>query len=71
MPEVVGDLSPCLDPLDEQAWFEAIKLWIEQPAARARFEAAIRNRFRPTTWQEAAEGFFRLLDIELQMLKPE
>jgi glycosyltransferase involved in cell wall biosynthesis len=65
LPEVIGDLSPCLDPLDEQAWFEAIKLWIEQPMARARFEIAIRDRFRPTTWQEAAEGFFRLLDTEL------
>ena len=65
LPEVIGDLSPCLDPLDEQAWFEAIKLWIEQPAVRARFEAAIRDRFQPTTWQEAAEGFFALVDTEL------
>ena len=65
MPEVVGDFSPCLDPQDEQAWFEMLKLWIAQPAAREHFEAKIRGHFRPTTWPEAAKGFFRLLDAEL------
>ena len=67
LPEMIGDFSPCLDPLDEQTWYDAIKLWIEQPAARAPFEAAIRDRFRPTTWQKAAEDFFRMLDTELQV----
>jgi len=71
LPEVIGDLSPCLDPLDEQTWYDAIKLWIEKPAARARFEAAIHDRFRATTWPEAAEGFFRLLDTELNTSPPE
>jgi glycosyltransferase involved in cell wall biosynthesis len=66
LPEVVGDLSPCLDPFDEQAWFETIKLWIEQPAARLPFEAAIRELFRPIKWQEAAQEFFHLLDAELE-----
>ena len=65
LPEVVGDFSPCLDPHDEQAWFETLKLWIAQPAAREHFEAKIRGHFRPTTWPEAARGFFRLLDAEL------
>ena len=67
LPEVIGDLSPCLDPHDEQAWYDAIKAWIEQPAARAQYEAAIRERFRPIPWKEAAEEFFRLLDTELSV----
>jgi len=65
LPELIGDLSPCLDPLDDQAWYEMIKLWIQEPAARMPFEVAIREQFRPIAWQDAAYGFFRLVDTEL------
>jgi len=66
LPEIVGDLSPCLDPLDEQAWYETLKCWIIDPAARAGYEQAIRERFRHPTWPEAAEAFFRVIDEELR-----
>ncbi len=35
LPETVGDLSPCLDPQDEQAWYETLKCWTIDPATRA------------------------------------
>ena len=66
LPELVGDFSPCLDARDEQAWYEMMKLWIEHPSARAPFEAAIRERYQPTTWPEAVEDFFRVIDRELR-----
>jgi glycosyltransferase involved in cell wall biosynthesis len=60
--EVVGAFSPCLDPRDENAWFEAIGAWIADPAARAPYEAALRERFSHPTWQQAAAEFFGILD---------
>jgi len=59
-------LSICLDPLNEQAWYETLKYWIIDPAARAGYEQAIRERFRHPTWPEAAEAFFRVIDEELR-----
>ena len=66
LPETVGDLSPCLDPQDEQAWYETLKCWIIEPAARAGYEGAIRERFRHPTWPQASEAFFRVIDDELR-----
>ena len=63
--EVVGEFSPCLDPRDEDAWFEALRQWIRDPAAREPYETAIRERFSQPSWGEAAEGFFRILADEL------
>jgi glycosyltransferase involved in cell wall biosynthesis len=51
-------LSPCLDPNDEQAWYDTMRQWIESPQARAPYEQEIRARFRHPTWSEAAAGFF-------------
>jgi glycosyltransferase involved in cell wall biosynthesis len=62
--EVTGDLSPTLDPRDADAWFELMRRWIENPAERAPYETAIRERFRHPSWQEAASIFFRTLDEE-------
>jgi glycosyltransferase involved in cell wall biosynthesis len=62
LPEVVDGLSPCLDPLDEDAWFETMRLWITDPAIRAPYEAAIRERFSHPTWPDAAKAFFTILD---------
>jgi glycosyltransferase involved in cell wall biosynthesis len=53
IPEVVGDLSPCLDPQDESAWFEMLRLWLLDPEARAPFEARIRTSFAHPSWSEA------------------
>jgi len=66
LPETVSDLSPCLDPQDEQAWYEALKHWIGDPAPRAGYEQAIRKRFRHPTWPQASEAFFRVIDEELR-----
>ena len=63
--EVVGDFSPCIDPLDDQRWYETVKRWIEQPADRAPFEKAIRERYRHPTWDEAARTFFSTIDEAL------
>jgi len=56
--EVAGDFSPGLPARDEDAWFRRLKLWIEDPAARAPFEVAISERFSPIGWDEAAAGIF-------------
>jgi glycosyltransferase involved in cell wall biosynthesis len=58
IPEVVGGLSPCLDPHDEDLWHSMLLKWIVDPAARAPYEAEIRNRFKPTSWDASAKGFF-------------
>src|SRR5262245_47547147 len=57
--ETVGDFSPTLDPHDQEAWYALMKQWIREPAARAPYEAAIRARFRPRSWREAAAEFLR------------
>lgn len=65
LPEVVSDLSPCIDPRDEDAWFEILRLWIEDPAERANCEAAIRARFRPRPWEETGREMFAALENKL------
>jgi len=60
--EVAGPYSPCLDRGDEEAWFETLKLWIEDPGARKPYEAAIAQRFNHPTWAEAAAGIFAEAD---------
>ena len=65
LPEVVGDFSPRLDPTDELAWHDTIKLWIEQPARVAGFEEKIRAQFRHPTWDQAARTFFDTIDEAL------
>lgn len=63
--ETVGGFSPCLDPLDDGAWYEMMKIWIEDPAARSGFEEAIRSNFKPRSWKDVAANFFDLIDREL------
>jgi glycosyltransferase involved in cell wall biosynthesis len=63
--EVVGDLSPTLDPLDEAAWYVAIKRWIESPQDRLAYEQAIRARYRHPTWDEAAQACFSIIEDAL------
>jgi glycosyltransferase involved in cell wall biosynthesis len=56
IPEVVGRFAPCLDPLDEEAWYATLKEWITDPATRAPYEAAIRDNWRAPTWGDFAGG---------------
>ena len=61
IPEVVGDMSPCLDPRDENLWFETILKWIENPDLRKPYEIAIRAR-RERTWSDMGKEFFSAID---------
>ncbi len=63
LPETVGRFSPCLDPNDEDAWFETLKTWIEHPDVREPYESMIRAEFSWPTWDQAAS---QILDV----LKP-
>jgi glycosyltransferase involved in cell wall biosynthesis len=58
LPELVNGLSPCLDPDDEDAWFETMRTWIEQPDFRQQYEAKIRANFSWPNWDEAAAQIF-------------
>jgi glycosyltransferase involved in cell wall biosynthesis len=62
IPEVVAGLAPCIDPDDEQAWYDAIRKWIVDPDERSRFEEKVRRSFKPRTWQETGESFFSIID---------
>ncbi len=61
VPEVVGDLAPCLDPTDMEAWQHMLATWIEDPGARLPYETRIRTTFRPRNWAETAQEFFTLV----------
>jgi glycosyltransferase involved in cell wall biosynthesis len=61
VPEVVGDLSPCLDPDDPREWQRMLGTWIEEPAARAAYVERIQTSFHPLTWDESAQAFFALV----------
>lgn len=60
LPEIIGDLSPCLDPDDGGAWRRMLQMWIEDPAARVPYEERIRTSFRHPDWEESARTFFAL-----------
>jgi glycosyltransferase involved in cell wall biosynthesis len=60
--EVAGEFSPQIDPRNEDLWFETLKSWIENPAARAPYEALIAERFRHPTWDEVAARFFAIVE---------
>lgn len=59
--ETVGDLSPCLDPYDQELWYTMMKRWILEPSARAPYEAAIRARFRPRSWRETTATLLQII----------
>lgn len=63
LPEVVGKLSPCLDPTDEEAWYAHMRQWIEVPESRLTFERAIRAQFRHPAWADAAAGLGAAMGI--------
>ena len=58
LPEVAGRFSPCLPPTDSEAWFATLEQWIGDAGARAPYETAIRDSFRPLAWSEAAAATF-------------
>jgi glycosyltransferase involved in cell wall biosynthesis len=58
IPEVVAGFSPCLDPLDEDAWYKAMRQWIVDRTPRDYFADKIRREYRLRSWQEATRDFF-------------
>ena len=52
IPEVVQDLSPSLDPGDEEAWHRTMRQWIEDPAV----VAVLRDEDRGTVRSPAMVG---------------
>jgi glycosyltransferase involved in cell wall biosynthesis len=71
IPEVVGDLSPCLDPHDEEAWYATLKEWILDPSLRRPYERALGTEYRPTTWDEFARRFFAAArSVRSELLEP-
>ena len=65
LPETVGDLSPCLDPNNEEQWFQTLRAWIENPAERRSYEEKIQAGFRCRTWNEAAAQIFAMVREEM------
>jgi glycosyltransferase involved in cell wall biosynthesis len=59
IPEVVGDLGPCLDPADEEAWLATMAQWITDPAVVEAYEAKLTG-FRAPTWSQVAARYFAL-----------
>ncbi|MFN8828637.1 MAG: glycosyltransferase family 4 protein [Labrys sp. (in: a-proteobacteria)] len=58
IPEVIGEFGPSLPATDVDAWVEVFARWITNPSERQAYETAIRERFRPTSWDEAAAASF-------------
>jgi len=59
IPEVVGDLGPCLDPSDEEAWFTTMAQWITDPATVEAYESRL-ARFRAPPWRHVTAQYFAL-----------
>ena len=62
LPELVDDLSPCLDPSDGEVWYQALRRWIEDPGQRQVYEQRIRSSFSHPTWREASARFFAAVE---------
>jgi glycosyltransferase involved in cell wall biosynthesis len=69
LPEVVGELGPCLDPLDEEAWYATIAQWIADPATVEACEKKIAT-YRAPTWQEVSERYFDAAFSESRRARP-
>jgi len=62
LPEVAGALCPCLDPADSAAWEAMLGRWMAEPAARAAAEAAVRDGYKPMTWEDSARRWIGILE---------
>jgi glycosyltransferase involved in cell wall biosynthesis len=54
VPEAAGELAPCIDPNDEDAWVAAIGRWLGDPQRVAALSQRIREEFSWPAWPEAA-----------------
>ena len=54
LPEAAGDLAPCLDPNDDDAWLGMLGRWLNDPELVADRARRIRAEFSWPTWTQAA-----------------
>jgi glycosyltransferase involved in cell wall biosynthesis len=67
--EIGGDLVMRLDPRDTLAWSHVIARLMSRPGECEAWEDRIRQRYRPTTWDDAANSFFNAIsDPEINNL---
>ena len=62
MPEVGGDATPYIDPLDLPAAVAVFRRLLFEPGALAQAEARLRARFVPRGWPEVVAGIMAALD---------
>ena len=65
--EIAGGFSPCLDPLDEDSWYHHLSSWILDPTARQPYEQAIKNNFKPRSWDDVGDEFFSTIDRKIPL----
>jgi glycosyltransferase involved in cell wall biosynthesis len=63
LPEVGQSLVTYKDPIDIKGWSDAIIELFAKPALLSKQRKAIRARYKPTSWSEAAKVFFDRLDV--------
>jgi glycosyltransferase involved in cell wall biosynthesis len=61
--EAVQDICPCLDPNDEDAWYETLHQWIEDPKVVTSYETKIIGSFHHQPWSQAAKRYFAEAEI--------
>ena len=61
IPEVAAGLTPLLDPLDINAWCDAVTTFVFQPDTRARAEQRLREHYQPTSWPQAADSLWQAI----------
>lgn len=54
LPEVGGDLNVYFSPYDSRACLDALRQ-LSDASLRKKLEERVRNEYRPTTWQDAAQ----------------
>jgi glycosyltransferase involved in cell wall biosynthesis len=54
LPEAAGNLAPCIDPGDDEAWTAAMARWLDAPAELVAQARRIRAEFSWPGWPEAA-----------------
>lgn len=62
LPEVGGDLVVYKEPIDIAGWSEEIIRFFTEPQRLANHRQAIRDRYRPISWERASDEFFRALE---------
>lgn len=65
VPETAASASPVLDPLDLAAWRDEIARLLTDPDALAQAEAAVRARYRPVSWADAADSVWQAVSVVL------